>query len=185
MTFEFDVEAAVDAIAAREETIIDVQIPASISPDTPTLSISESFTYGQTPTQVDLSSGPVVTHIQIPSSPDTAPPDGQVAVGNFQAAMTIRSHFLIVLDKPDQDGQYNLAQGIGLAFWKPIIETFRSRDAQFELAEAAGAGVLAYELRSLIDPLFGPIPWAPVSITLAQNKFWAFVMDHYFLYEGG
>ena len=32
---------------------------------------------------------------------------------------------------------------IGIAFWKPIIETFRSRDAQFELAEAAGAGVLA------------------------------------------
>ena len=182
MTFEFDVEAAVNAIAAREETIVDVQIPASISASAPTLSIAESFGYGLTPTEVDLSSGPVVTHIQIPSSPDTTAPSGQVAVANFQAAMTIRSHFLIVPDKPDQ---YNLAQGIGIAFWKPIIETFRSRDAQFELAEAAGAGVLAYEFRSLIDPLFGPFSWAPVPINLAQGKFWAIVMDHWFLYEGG
>ncbi len=182
MTFTFDVEAAVDAIAAREETIVDVQIPASISASAPTLSIAESFGYGLTPTEIDLSNGPVVTHEQIPSSPDTAPPGGQVAVANFQAAMTVRSFFLIVQDKPDQ---YNLAQGIGLAFWQPIIETFRSRDAQFELAEAAGAGVLAYELRSVIDPLFGPLPWAPVSISLAQDKFWAFVLDHYFLYEGG
>ena len=182
MTFEFDVEAAVDAIAVREETIVDVQIPASISPSAPTLSISESFTYGQTPTEVDLSSGPVVTHVQIPSSPDTTPPGGQVAVANFQAAMTVRSFFLIVLDRPDQ---YNLAQGIGLAFWKPIIETFRSRDAQYELAQAAGAGVLAYELRAVIDPLFGPMPWAPVSITIAQDKYWAYALDHYFLYEGG
>ena len=182
MAFTFDVEAAVNAIATREETIVDVQIPASIAAPAPTLSIAQSFTYGQTPTEVDLSSGPVVTHEQIPSSPDTAPPSGQVAVGNFQAAMTIRSNFLIVLDRPDQ---YNLAQGIGLAFWKPIIETFRSRAAQFALAQAAGAGVLAYELRSVIDPLFGPLPWAPVSIALAQDKFWAFVLDHYFLYEGG
>lgn len=182
MTFAFDVEAAVNAIAAREETITGVQIPASIDPTTPTLSIAESFTYGQTPTQVDISSGPVVTHIQIPSSPDTTPPSGQVAVANFQAAMTVRSHFLIVPGRPEQ---YNLAQGIGLAFWDPIIETFRSRDAQFELAQAAGAGVLAYEFRSVIDPLFGPLPWAPVTIDLAQDKFWAIVMDHYFLYEGG
>lgn len=182
MTFVFDVEAAVNAIAAREETIVDVQIPASISASAPTLSIADSFGYGLTPTQVDLSSGPVVTHEQIPSSPDTTPPSGQVAVGNFQAAMTVRSFFLIVQDKPDQ---YNLAQGIGIAFWQPIVETFRSRTAQFELAEAAGAGVLAYEFRSVIDPLFGPLPWAPVSIDLAQDKFWAFVMDHYFLYEGG
>lgn len=182
MTFTFDVEAAVDAIAAREETIVDVQIPASISASAPTLSIAESFTYGQTPTEVDLSSGPVVTHTQIPGSPDTAPPSGQVAVGNFQATMRVRSFFLIVKDGPNE---YNLAQGIGLAFWKPINETFKSKDAQFELAEAAGAGVLAYELREAVDPTFGPISWAPVSISLAQDKFWAFVLDHYFLYEGG
>lgn len=168
MAFGFDLEAAVDAIAALELAI-----------STPTPGITTAYGYNDNPNEItDVALFPAVVHVNRgPVAPEGGFPDMQMVRGGYWVAYNVDSIVMIIESVKDQfpgdEGQSNL-------FWKPILETFLNLTNKTSLASDSGAD----EYRFIPGaPTYGLVSWSPVSSP--PRWYWGYNYTHQFLFFGG
>ncbi len=167
MTFNFDLVAATDEIAAMELEIT-----------TPVPGIVSSYDYGKNklkPVAVDL---PAALHLEFGANTDGGPwTDGPLTTISFSITHIIQTRLLlyeIIADEPELESR-NLLNDL----WKPIVDKFNSKDAIARLTAASGA----LDYRFLMpNPSFVRVPW-PYQAELVK-VYWALQYDHFFRVVG-
>ena len=115
MAFDFDLEAAINAIATLEAAIT-----------TPTPGVTNAYTYGANPVEIsDLSALPAVVHIPEGVSTAVDGEQGTITRATYQMVYNIRSIMLVLQAVPDQYPADETASGL---FWKSLTETFFNYD---------------------------------------------------------
>jgi hypothetical protein len=168
MAFGFDLEAAVDAIAALEEAIT-----------TPTPGITTSYGYNENPSEItDVSTFPAVVHVNRGNiAPEGVPPDMRLVPGGYYVGYDVDSIVMIIEVVPEQ---FPGDEGASNLFWKSIMETFLNRTNKTSLAQDSGAD----EYRLILGtPSYGLVSWPPVQPPL--RRYWGFTYTHRFLFFGG
>ncbi len=168
MAFDFDLEAAIDAIAALELAI-----------STPTPGITTSFGYNANPTEIaDVSLFPAVVHAnQGFVSPEGGFPDMRMVPGGYYVGYDVDSIAMIIEIVPEQ---YPGDEGTANLFWKSILETFLNLTNKTSLATDSGADEYRFIPGS---PSYGLVSWPPVQPPIRQ--YWGFTYTHRFLFFGG
>lgn len=162
MSWDFDLEAAINKIAELEAAIA-----------TPAPGIVTAFSYNANPTVItDPALLPAVVHV--PQGPNNVQ---ELSTGAWSMYFEIYSRLLIV---ESIEGDYPADEAGASLFWQPVAETFLNRANRMALCAAAGA--LDYqpifEGRS-----FAPRYWPPVE--KAPNSYWSLQYTHRFLIYGG
>lgn len=163
MSFSFDVEAAVDAIAALEDAIA-----------TPTPGVTNAYTYGSNPVSFTAGSAlPAVVHINRgPLTPSVQ------AFGQYDLYYDVESILLIMETLPDQ---YPGDEDESAKFWVSICDVFFSLTNQATLISSAGA--TGYEMLFNATPSFAVRPWPPAPSS-PLKWFWSLQYTHRFYLEG-
>ena len=167
MTFSFDLEAAINAIATLERAI-----------STPTPGITTSFGYNLNPSEItDVSLFPAIVHINRgPVNPDGVQADMRITPGGYYVAYDIDSIAMIIETVPEQ---FPGDEGASNLFWKSILETFLNATNKSSLATDSGS--LEYRFTPG-DPSYGIVSWPPVQPPL--HRYWGFTYTHRFLFFG-
>ncbi len=168
MAFNFDLEAAIDAIAALEAAI-----------STPTPGITTSFGYKSNPSEItDVSLFPAIVHVNRGFvAPDGGFPDMRMVPGGYWAGYDVDSIAMIIEIVPEQ---YPGDEGDANLFWKSFLETFLSLTSKTSLAADSGADEYRFIPGS---PSYGPVSWPPVQPPVRQ--YWGYIYTHRFLFFGG
>lgn len=168
MAFGFDLEAAVNAIAALEAAIA-----------TPPPGITTSYGYNSNPGEItDVSVFPAIVHANRGFvSPEGGFVDMQVTRGGYYVAYDVDSIAMIIEVVPKQ---YPGDEGTANLFWKSILETFLNLTNKTSLASDTGAG----EYRFIPGtPSYGIVSWPPVVPPL--RRYWGYTYTHRFIFFGG
>lgn len=168
MAFDFDLEAAVNAIAALELAI-----------STPTPGITTSFGYNANPGEIsDVALFPAIVHVNRGFvAPDGGSLDMRMVPGGYWVGYDIDSVAMIIEIVPEE---YPGDEGTANLFWKSILETFLSLTSKTSLATDSGAD----EYRFIPGPsTYGPVSWPPVEPPIRQ--YWGYAYTHRFLFFGG
>lgn len=168
MAFDFDLEAAIDAIAALELAI-----------STPEPGITTSFGYNSNPNEItDVSLFPAVVHVSRGFvAPDGGFPDMRIVTGGYWVGYDVDSVAMIIEIVPEQ---YPGDEGTANLFWKSILETFLSLSSKTSLATDSAADEYRFIPGS---PSYGLVSWPPVQPPIRQ--YWGFTYTHRFLFFGG
>lgn len=168
MAFNFDLEAAVNAIAALELAI-----------STPAPGITTSFGYNANPGEItDVALFPAIVHVNRGFvAPEGGFPDMRMVPGGYWVAYDIDSVVMVIEIVPQQ---YPGDEGTANLFWKSILETFLSLSSKTSLAVDSGAD--EYRFISGSDS-YGPVSWPPVQPPV--HEYWGFIYTHRFLFFGG
>ena len=168
MAFNFDLEAAINAIAALELAI-----------STPTPGITTAYGYNSNPGEItDVALFPAVVHVNRGFvSPEGGFPDMQMVPGGYYAGYDVDSIAMIIEIVPQQ---FPADEGIANLFWKSILETFLNLTNKTSLATDSGADEYRFVPGS---PSYGLVSWPPVQPPLKQ--YWGFTYTHRFLFFGG
>lgn len=168
MAFDFDLEAAINAIAALELAIA-----------TPAPGIITSYGYNSNPGEItNVSLFPAVVHVNRGFIvPDGGFPDMRMVPGGYYTGYDIDSVVMIVETVP---GQFPGDEGTANLFWKPILETFLSLTSKTSLAQDSGADEYRFIPGS---PSYGLVSWPQIQPPLRQ--YWGFTYTHRFLFFGG
>jgi hypothetical protein len=168
MAFGFDLEIAINAIAALEVAI-----------STPDSGITTSFGYNANPNEItDVSLFPAIVHVNrgfVP--PEGGPPDMRIVPGGYYVGFDVDSVAMIIEMVPEQ---YPGDEGTANLFWKSILETFLNQTNKTSLAADSGADEYRFIPGS---PSYGLVSWPPVSPPI--NQYWGFTYTHRFLFFGG
>lgn len=168
MAFGFDLEAAIDAIAALELAIT-----------TPTPGITTSYGYNSNPGEItDVALFPAVVHVNRGFvAPEGGFPDMRMVPGGYYVGYDVDSIAMIIEAVPQQ---FPSDEGSANLFWKPILETFLNLTNKTSLAEDSGAD----EYRFISGtPSYGLVVWPPEPFPL--RWYWGFAYTHRFLFFGG
>lgn len=170
MSFDFDLEAAINQIAALEDAIT-----------TPTPGIINAYTYGNNPTEIPdpLADLPAVVHI--PLGPQTAAPGGQSGLltltGTYQLSYQIQSTILfletVLKQYPAEEKASNL-------IWKEVCETFFNFANRETLVAAAVAHTYRFEFPARS---YAVRPWPP--LPTSTHFYWSLQYTHTFVFVGG
>lgn len=168
MAFDFDLEAAIDAIAALELAI-----------SIPTPGITTSYGYNSNPSEItDVALFPAIVHMNRGFvNPDGVQADMRIVPGGYYVAYDIDSIAMILEIVPEQ---YPSDEGASNLFWKSILETFLNTTNKSSLATSAGASEYRFVPGS---PSYGVVSYPPVSPPL--HRYWGFTYTHRFLFFGG
>jgi hypothetical protein len=168
LTFPFDLEAAVDAIATLEAAIT-----------TPSPGITTSYGYNSNPSEItDVSLFPAVVHHNRGfANPDGVPEDMRITPGGYYVAYDIDSIAMILEIVPEQ---FPADEGASNLFWKSILETFLNATNKRSLAEDTGASEYRFIPGS---PSYGIVSYPPVQPPL--HRYWGYTYTHRFLFYGG
>ena len=167
MAFDFDLEAAINAIATLEAAIT-----------TPTPGVTNAYTYGANPVEIsDLSALPAVVHIPEGVSTAVDGEQGTITRATYQMVYNIRSIMLVLQAVPDQYPADETASGL---FWKSLTETFFNYDNRVTLTSSANAHsyyctfpARSYDIRAY-PPLSGD-----------YKLYWSYEYTHSFIFAGG
>jgi hypothetical protein len=170
MSWDFDLEAAINQIATFEDAIT-----------TPTPGVKNAYTYGNNPVEItDPTALPAVVHV--PLGPQTAAPGSQPGLlaltGTYQLEYQIQSTMLIletVLDQyPGEESASNL-------FWKSVAEKFFNYDNRVTLVAQAGTNVHTYRL-DFPARSYDVRPWPQAGNV---HFYWSLQYTHTFTFVGG
>jgi hypothetical protein len=166
MAFGFDLEAAINKIAALELAI-----------STPTPGIVTAYGYNSNPGEIaDVSLFPAVVHISRAFvSPDSGFPE--MVPGGYYVSFDVDSIFMVIEAVPKQ---FPGDEGTANLFWKSILETFLNLTNKTSLATDSGADEYRFIAGS---PSYGLVSWPPVQLPLRQ--YWGYAYTHRFLFFGG
>lgn len=164
MSYNFDLAAAINAIAALEDAIT-----------TPTPGIVTSYTYGANPVEFTAGSQlPAIVHV--PTGP-VVDANSEQTHGNYKLYYDVYSLLLVIESVPDQ---YPADDGVANLFWKTIIETMLNNTTRRTLCTATGA----FSYTCIFEPKSYDIrPWPPSPA--AVNFFWSLLYTHRFTVWGG
>lgn len=169
MSYDFDLEAAIDNIATLEAAIA-----------TPTPGVTNSYGYNSNPVEItDLSALPAIVHVPLgPQTEGEGAVPGLMAVrGNYQLSYEIYSRLLVIEAVPDQ---YPADEGVANLFWKSVAETFFNYDNAVTLTNAASAHTYA----CIFPPQsYQPRRWPPVPTS--THWYWSLQYVHRFVFVGG
>lgn len=168
MAFGFDLEAAVDAIAALELAIA-----------TPTPGIITSYGYNSNPGEItNVALFPAIVHVNRGEIiPDGAPPAARLTKGGYYIGYDVDSIAMIIEIVPEQ---YPGDEGTANLFWKSFAETFQNETNKSSLATDSGAD----EYRFIPGaPSYGLVSWPLVQPPL--RRYWGYTYTHRFLFFGG
>lgn len=169
MGYPFNLEAAIDAIAALERAM-----PAPAG-----LAAISATDYGQNPPEIGGPDElPLVVHLPLgPNTAEGGAIPGLVATGQYALSYDIASLLLIIEAIP---GGYPEDEAAASPYWLPVCQTFFNRANAISLATAAGALSYAcvfpensYQIRA----------WPPLSDSPAH--FWSIRYTHRFTFYGG
>lgn len=166
MTFGFDLEAAINAIAALEVAIA-----------TPPPGIKTSYGYNANPGEItDVSLFPAVVHVNRGEViPEGGLPDARLVKGGYYIAYDIDSVAMIIEMVPEQ---YPGDEGTANLFWKSFAETFHNETNKTSLASDSGAD----EYRFIPGaPSYGLTSWPPV---IPLRRYWGYTYTHRFIFFG-
>lgn len=168
MAFGFDLEAAINAIAALELAI-----------STPTPGITTAYGYNSNPGEItDVSLFPAVVHVNRgPIAPDGGFVDMRMVPGGYYTGYDVDSIVMVIEVVP---GQYPGDEGTANLFWKPILETFLNLTNKTSLAADSGADEYRFIPGS---PTYGLVSWPLMQPPLRQ--YWGFTYTNRFLFFGG
>lgn len=164
MSYDFDLAAAINGIAALEDAIT---LPAP--------GIVASYTYGANPVIFAAGSQlPAIVHV--PLGP-VAEASSEITHGSYSLYYDIYSRLLIVEAVPDQ---YPGDDSGAALFWKSIMGKLLTNATRLTLCTATGA----FSYACIFQPgSYGVRPWPPVEA--AQNHFWSLEYTHRFTIIGG
>lgn len=168
MAFGFDLEAAVNAIAALELAIA-----------TPTPGITTSYGYNSNPNEItNVSVFPAVVHVHRGEViPEGGFPDARITKGGYYIAYDIDSVVMVIEVVP---GQFPGDEGVANLFWKSFAETFHNETNKRSLATNSGAD----EYRFIPGtPSYGLVSWPQIVPPLRQ--YWGYTYTHRFIFFGG
>ena len=168
MSFPFDLEAAIDAIATLEVAI-----------STPTPGITTSYGYNSNPSEItNVALFPAIVHVNRGFiNPDGVTTDMRIVPGGYYVAYDIDSMAMIIEIVPEQ---FPGDEGTANLFWKPILETFLNAANKRSLAEDAGASEYRFQPGS---PSYGIVSWPPVQPPI--HRYWGYTYTHRFIMFGG
>ena len=167
MTFNFDLEAATNEIAAME---LEITLPAP--------GIVNAYDFGLNDLKPDPIDLPAALHLELGVNSDGGPwSDGPLTLDTFSITHIVQSRLLlyeIIADEPEVVSRTLLND-----LWRPVLEKFNSFDAIERLTAASGA----LDYRVLIpSPSFLRVAW-PYNAELVK-VYWAMQYDHYFRIVG-
>lgn len=164
MSYDFNLTAAINGIAALEDAIT---LPAP--------GIVTSYTYGANPQKFTATTQlPAIVHV--PTGP-VAEASSEITHGSYGFYYDIVSKLLIVEAVP---GQYPGDDSGAALFWKTIMEKLLTNSTRSTLCTATGA--FSYALIFQANS-YAIRPWPPVET--AQNHFWSLEYTHRFTIIGG
>jgi len=169
MSWNFDLEAAINQIATFEQAIT-----------TPTPGIVNSFNYGLNPSEINaVTDLPAVVHIPLgPQLAAGGSPSGRLSGrSTFEAIYTVQSTMLLVQTVL---GQYPAEESASNLFWKQVFDKFLNFDNQLTLATAADVHTYNIEFAT---PSYTVRPWPPVPNSTLF--YWSLQYNHIFKFEGG
>jgi hypothetical protein len=164
MSFSFDLEAAIDAIAAIEVAISGV---------------TTAYGYGESPVQItDNTLLPAVTHQ--PLGPQVAADGvipGLLTMGSsYQLMYQIQSRLLIT----ESTGKnYPADENASSGLWQAVANAFFNHTNRISLATSAGAHTY---FMNWSDPSYGIRPWPPEPMQI--RYYWALDYIHTFVFTG-
>jgi len=168
MAFDFNLEAAINAIAALELAIT-----------TPTPGIITAYGYNSNPGEIaDVALFPAVVHVNRgPVPPEDGFSDMRMVPGGYYVAYDIDSIAMIIEVVPEQ---FPADEGTANLFWKSILETFLNLTNKASLATNSKAAEYRFIPGS---PSYGLVSWPPVQPPL--RRYWGYTYTHRFLFFGG
>ncbi len=168
MAFNFDLEAAINAIAALELAI-----------STPTPGITTAYGYNSNPGEItDVALFPAVVHVNRGEIiPDGGFPDARMVKGGYYIGYDVDSIAMIIEVVPEQ---FPGAEGTANLFWKSFADTFHNETNKRSLATNSKADEYRFIPGS---PSYGLVSWPPVQPPLRQ--YWGYTYTHRFLFFGG
>lgn len=168
MSFDFNLEAAIDKIAELEDAIA-----------TPLPGVVTAYGYNENPAEItDVSKLPAVVHV--PLGPRTEGPGfqpGNIGYGTYNLTFEIYSRLLIIEAVLDQ---YPADEAAASLFWQPVVETFFNVTNHVALCQASGAHTYAC---TFPEQAYKPRPWPPVPN--APRFYWSLQYVHRFTFTGG
>ena len=170
MSFDFDLEAAINQIAALETAIT-----------TPTPGIINSYTYGNNPVEINaVADFPAIPHIPLgPVIEAGGQQQGLISTTTYQLGYQIQSTALFVETVQDQ---YPAEETASNLFWKSICEVFFNHDNRVTLVTAAGTGCHSYRLEFPARS-YNVRPWPPTP--QSTHFYWSLQYTHIFTIVGG
>lgn len=168
MSFPFDLEDAIDAIATLEAAIA-----------TPSPGITTSYGYNENPGEItNVATFPAVVHVPRGFvTPDNTVADMRITPGGYWVGYDIDSIAMILEIVPEQ---FPGDEGASSLYWKSILETFLNATNKRSLATDSGA----HEYRFIPgSPSYGIVSWPPVQPPL--HRYWGYTYTHRFLFYGG
>jgi hypothetical protein len=168
VSFDFDLEAAVNAIATLERAIT-----------TPEAGITTSYGYNLNPNEVtDPADFPAVVHVHRgPVAPEGGTPEMRLTPGGYYVGYDVESIAMILEIVPTK---FPADEGTANLYWKSILETFQSPTNKSSLATDAGATEYRFFLGT---PSYGIVTWPPLSPPI--HNYWGYTYIHRFLFFGG
>lgn len=164
MSYSFDLAAAINGIAALEDSIA-----------TPAPGIVTSYGYGLNPVEFTAGSQlPAVVHV--PTGP-VAEASSEITHGSYGLYYDIVSKLLIVEAVPDQ---YPGDDSGASLFWKSIMDKLLTNATRLTLCTATGAFSYALIFQA---GSYAIRPWPPVET--APMHFWSLEYIHRFTMIGG
>ncbi len=163
ITYNLNIEAAIDAIATLEDAIT-----------TPTPGITTAYGFGENPSSISAPSLlPAVVHIN--RGPVTVDTNPATLKGVYYIQYDIESILLAIEASPDQ---YPADEAATSKFWKSVCETFFDGANQSSLATSAGARY--YRCLFLNSPSWTVRQWPPQPAE-ALNWYWSLSYTHRFI----
>jgi hypothetical protein len=168
MSWDFDLEAAINQIATFEDAIT-----------APTPGITNSYTYGNNPVEItDVTALPAVVHVPLGPSSAGGNPQGTLTRDTYH--LTYRVQSLLLTLEPVLD-QYPGDETASNLFWKSVAEKFFNYDNRVTLVNAAGAPpVHTYHLEFPARS-YDVRAWPPRS----HKEYWSLEYIHVFTLAGG
>lgn len=168
MAFGFDLEAAVDAIAAIELAI-----------STPTPGVTTAYGYNSNPAEItNVALFPAVVHNNRGAlNPPGGFDDMRMTPGGYYVGYDIDSILMVVEVVPEQ---FPSDEGAANLFWKSIAEAFQNPTVKRSLATDTGADEYRFIWGS---PSYGIVSWPPVQPPI--RRYWGYTYTHRFLFYGG
>ncbi len=168
-TFNFDLEGAINQIAAFEDAIT-----------TPTPGITNSYTYGNNPAEINAPADfPAIVHIPLGPINQATGPQTLVTHQTYQLAYQIQSTALFV---ETVGNAYPADETASNLFWKSIAEVFFNQANRITLVSAAGTGVHSYRCEFPARS-YDVRRWPPTQ--QSTHSYWSLQYTHTFVFTGG
>ncbi len=168
--FTFDVEAAIDAIAAIEAAIT-LPIPG----------IQNAYGFGANPAEItDPADFPAVLHLA--NGPiNQSGASNQQSYGQHSLHFDIQSLLLVLESVPNT---YPADEAVGIVWWKAIANAFVNDVTESALINL-DVGTIEYKCLFLDQPSFGVRQWPPESPLPPLHWYWSLSYTHRFWIGNG